>query len=128
MSVPAVVLLIVDPSGNLLEVPPLRAEPDSYVMWVIVNEHATDEFKVEVTNFKIKETMAAAMPIGSTHFRRVKAGDPPDTILEKTKRLISFGAGTGLPFTTYKYSVIVTDLTTGTGPVIVDPDLDIPPP
>jgi len=128
MSMPAVTLLIIDAAGNLVgPIAPMRAEPDTHVVWLLFSLHATDTFTVEVTDFKIKETGVAGLPVGGPHSRKLKPGEF-DTIAEKTKKKGSFGGGGPLPFTTYKYSVNVTNTTAGTATVTLDPDLDIPPP
>ena len=123
----SVVLIVVDAAGQLVPVQPVRAAPNSRVVFIVINEHATQDFKVEITDFKIKETRAPAQPLGArSHFRRVNTGEV-DVIKEKTGA--NFGSGAGqLPFTTYKYTVNVTDLTAGTPTVAHDPELDIPPP
>jgi hypothetical protein len=122
----AVVLVVVDASGVLVPVNPVRAQPDTKIVFVLLNEHATNDFKVEITDFKVKETSVPAQPLGAaSHFRKLKAGEV-DLIKEKTGA--NFGSGNGqLPFTTYKYTVNVTDLTAGTATVPNDPELDVPP-
>jgi hypothetical protein len=122
-----IVLVVIDGSGNLVPVLAARATPNTRVLFLMINEHATDDFKVEITDFKIKETMTPAQPLGAkSHFRTVKVGDF-DMVKEKTGS--NFGSNAGqLPFTTYKYTVNVTNLTAGTATVTHDPELDIPPP
>ena|SRR5437773_4262688 len=122
-----VVTLVVDAAGNLVPPDPARVPPNSTVVFVLINDHATDDFRVEFNNFKIKETMAAQQILHSAgHFRRLSPGEV-NCVKEKTKN--NFGSGVGmLPFTTYKYDVTVTNLTAGTAAVVLDPDFDIPPP
>lgn len=123
---PVVALVVVDPAGNLQPVAPIRVEPDTLVLWIFVNQHANDDFKVEIADFKIKSTMTPALPVGGTHFRKLKPGEV-DIVKEKVRPKGEFGDGK-LPYTTYKYTVNVTDLTSGAAMVPYDPDLDIPPP
>ena len=127
MATRRVISLIVDLHGNLIPPEDARVPPNSNVVFVLVNEHPTDDFKVEFNNFKIRETMAPQQILGSAgHFRRLSPGEV-NCVKEKTKA--NFGSGVGqLPFTTYKYDVTVTNLTSGGGPVTLDPDFDIPPP
>jgi hypothetical protein len=125
-----VAFLAVDQNGVLEPVPPIRAAPGTTVMFVMTNDHPTDDFKVEFKDFKRKETMAAALPIEgpASHFRTLSAGET-ETVKVKTKAAASFGSGVGLlPYTTYKYSVAITNQTAGTPTVLVDPDYDVPPP
>lgn len=124
----SVVFLTVDTTGRLETVQPIRAYPDSTVIFVMSNEHGTDDFKVEIKDFKRKETMSAALPLagGPSHYRNLTPGEIDDVKI-KTLPRGSFG-GAGLPFTTYKYTVEVTNLTAGTAPVPIDPELDVCPP
>lgn len=123
-----VVTLVVSDQGALETVAAGRAAPDSTLMIVISNEHATDDFKVTIKDFKRKETMAAALPLvgAPSHFRLVHPGEV-DFIRVKVLPAASFGAG-GLPYTTYKYTVEIANMTTGAPPVPIDPELDVCPP
>jgi hypothetical protein len=124
----SVVLIVVGDNGVLEPVIPVRAAPDANVWFVMSNEHATHDFKLEIRDFKQKETMTSALPIqgAASHFRRLSPGEV-DVVKVKTKDQTNFGAGNALPYTTYKYNVEVTDLTAGTAAVVVDPDYDVPP-
>ena len=125
----SLVLIVVDDTGELEPVQPVRATPHSTVMFVLSNEHTAHDFKVEVKDFKRKETMTAALPIqgAASHFRRLSPGEV-DFIKVSVQPQANFGSGAGLlPYTTYKYTVEVTDLTVGSAPVPTDPDFDVPP-
>ena len=125
----SVAVIVVDDTGKLEPVQAVRATPGSTVLFVMSNEHATHDFKVEFKDFKRKETAAAALPIqgAASHFRRLSPGEV-DTVKVKMRPTGDFGSGAGLlPYTTYKYTVEVTDLTAGTAAVPTDPDLDVPP-
>jgi hypothetical protein len=123
-----VITLIVDSTGDLIPPDDARVTPDTNVLFVLANEHAAHDFKLEFTNFRIKESGVPAQILGSPgHFRRLSPGELT-CLKEKTKPRGNFGSGAGLlPFTTYKYDVVVTDLTAGTAPVTLDPDFDVPP-
>ena len=124
----SLVLLTVDAAGVLEPVQPVRAEPGSTLLIIMSNEHATDDFKIEVKDFKRKETMTPALPLvgAASHYRRVNAGEI-DTVRVKTLPAANFGGGQ-LFYTTYKYTVVVTNLTAATAPVPIDPELDVCPP
>lgn len=120
----------VDSAGKLVDVDPIRASPGMTVLFVMSNEHATDTIKVEIKDFKRKETMTAANPFtsGGPHVRNLSPGEV-DSIKLTLHPKGKFGdpnAGL-LPYTTYKYSVVLTDTTAGTPAVVYDPDLDVPP-
>lgn len=123
-----VVLLEIDATGNLVDPLPGRAEPDSHVAFVVINNHA-DTFDVDIDppNIVLKQDRTKkANPFATAHrHKEVKSGEI-DVIKQKTRPLGDFGSA-ALPFTTYKYSVVVTNKTASTS-VTVDPDFDIPPP
>ncbi len=124
----SIVLLTVDATGALEPVQPGRAVPNASVVFLLSNEHPTDDFRVTVKDFKRKETMTAAMPLAgaASHARLLHAGEV-DWIVVKTLPTANFGGG-GLPYTTYKYSVELTNTTAGTPAVVIDPELDVCPP
>jgi hypothetical protein len=132
MGAAAIVLLRIDSTGTLVPPLPGRAEPDSAVGFVMANDHPTDDFKVEIDFDDIvakqdKGTKRNPFKKGGPRFHRLSPREI-DLIDQETRPLAQFGSGAGLlPFTTYKYSVTVTNVTSG-GTVIVDPDFDIPPP
>ena len=120
----------VDDNGKLEEVDAIRASPGMTILFVLSNEHANNTIKVEIKDFKRKETMAAANPFtsGATHVRNLSPGEV-DSIKLTLQPKGKFGdpnAGL-LPYTTYKYSVVLTDMTAATAAVVYDPDLDVPP-
>src|SRR6185295_6612045 len=104
--------IVVDSAGKLEEVDPIRAEPDSVVLFIMSNEHATHDMKVELKDFKRKETMTALTPIatGGSLARNLSPGEV-DSIKVKIHPKAKFGSNPGqLPYTTYKYTVEVTDV------------------
>lgn len=120
----------VDDTGKLEEVEPIRASPGTTILFVLSNEHANNTIKVEIKDFKRRETMTAANPIatGGPHTRNLSPGEV-DSIKMTLHPKAKFGdpnAGL-LPYTTYKYSVVLTDMTASTAAVVYDPDLDVPP-
>ena len=124
-----VVLLEIDPAGNLIDPLPGRAEPDSQVAFVVINNHGTDKFDVEIDlpNIVLKQDRTTkANPFATAHKHKIVVPGEIDVIKQKTRRAADFG-NAALPYTTYKYSVIVTNQTAGTS-VTIDPDFDIPPP
>ena len=116
--------------GTLEDVEPIRASPGTTVLFVLSNEHPTDDIKVEIADFKRRETMTAANPIatGGPHRRTLSPGEVESLklMLHPKARFGDPGAGL-LPYTTYKYSVLVTNATAGSATVTYDPDLDVPP-
>jgi hypothetical protein len=124
----SIALLTIDATGVLEFVQPVRATPDSTVLIVMSNEHAADDFRVVVRDFRRKETMTAALPLvgAASHSRLLHPGEV-DFVKVKTLPAANFGNG-GLPYTTYKYTVDVTNLSAGTPTVPVDPELDVCPP
>lgn len=120
--------IVVDSAGKLEDVDPIRAAPDSVVLFIMSNEHATNDMKVEIKDFKRKETMTPLSPIatGGSLTRNLSPGEV-DSIKVKLHPKGKFGSNSGqLPYTTYKYTVEVTDLTLAvTTPY--DPDIDVPP-
>ncbi len=120
--------IVVDSAGKLEDVDPIRASPDSVILFIMSNEHATNDMKVELKDFKRKETMALLNPIatGGSLTRNLSPGEV-DSIKVKLHTKTKFGSGPGqFPYTTYKYTVEVTDIQLAvTTPY--DPDIDIPP-
>ena len=57
--------IVVDSAGKLEDVDPIRAAPDSVVLFIMSNEHATNDMKVEIKDFKRKETMTPLSPIAT---------------------------------------------------------------
>ena len=134
MGAATLVLLRIDSAGALVPPAPGRAEPDSTVGFIMVNDHPTKSFKVEIdfdtiTTKQDKTTPRNPFKQGGPKFHKLSPGEI-DLVDTRTRLAGDFGAAT-LPFTTYKYSVEVTEVTT-TGPpvppVLYDPDFDIPPP
>jgi hypothetical protein len=120
--------IVVDSAGKLEDVDPVRAAPDSVVLFIMSNEHATSDMKVEIKDFKRKETMTTLNPIATAGSltRNLSPGEV-DSIKVKLHPKAKFGSTGGLlPYTTYKYTVEVTDLTLG-GMTPYDPDIDVPP-
>ena len=124
----SIALLTIDETGVLEFVQPVRATPDSTVLFVMSNEHATDDFRVAIRDFKRKENLNAALPLvgAASHSRLLHPGEV-DFVKVKTLPKASFG-NAGLPYTTYKYTVDVTNLSAGTPTVPIDPELDVCPP
>ncbi len=130
MAKAAVVLLVIDAAGKLVDPLPLRAEPSTHVGFVLVSDHATDKFdiKIDFDDIKIKHDPSVKknpfVKTGTLN-KQVKPGEI-DLIQQKMKDANDFVPNGSLPYTTYKYTVIVKNITTGTS-VDYDPDIDVPP-
>jgi hypothetical protein len=106
----------------------LHAEPSNRLTFVFHNLDNTD-WDVHILDIKEKEPKTAAMPlkdpIGPAHSVTAKKNDV--TIMRQRVEDV-FAKGSALPFTTYKYTLRLTDVGGGGANVDLDPDLDIAPP
>ena len=131
----SVVFVTLDKAGALEDLETVRASPGSAVIFVCANEHPADTFKVEIKDFKRKETMGVLTPIATVgpYTVNLSPGET-DIIRIKLHPKTKFGINPFplpnpplLPYTTYKFTVEVTNTSAGTAPVPTDPDLDVPP-
>ena len=130
MAKATVVLLIVDATGTLVDPLPARAEPESHLAFVLVNQHATDKFdlRIDFDDIVLKQdkvTKKNPFKTGGQIHRQLVAGEI-DLIKQKMRNVGDFG-GAGLPYTTYKYTVVLKNMTTGVTQPPYDPDIDVPP-
>jgi hypothetical protein len=121
----AVVFVTLDSNGILEPVEPVRATPGSAVVFVLGNE-SKQTYKVEIKDFVVKETKLPPSPISTAAAgKKTLSPGEVDVIKAILHPAAAFGAGKQCPYTTYKYTVEVTD---GAGAVTVyDPDIDVPP-
>ena len=130
MSQAAVVILLIDAAGNLVNPSPIRAEPGTHVGFVLVSDHATDKFdiKIDFDDIVLKHDKTKKdnpFVKSGTLNKQVKPGEI-DLIQQKMKDANAFVPLGSLPYTTYKYTVTVKNITTGTTKDY-DPDIDVPP-
>ena len=130
MASAAVVILLIDAAGNLVPPSPIRAEPGTHVGFVLVSDHATDKFdiKIDFDNIVLKhDKTKKENPFvkSGTLNKQVKPGEI-DLIQQKMKDANDFVPVGSLPYTTYKYTVVVKNLTTQVS-TPYDPDIDVPP-
>jgi len=131
MAASRVVVLTIDKTGTLVPPDPGRAEPGQPVAFVMMNDHASHDFRVEinfdnVTTKQDKTTKRNPFTKSGSRFHKLNPGEI-DFIDQQVRPKTDFGTAT-LPFTTYKYTVQVTDVTANTPTVDYDPDWDVPPP
>ena len=131
MAQAAVVILLIDAAGNLVNPAPIRAEPGTHVGFVLVSDHATDKFDIKIDFDDIvlkhdKTQKKNPFAKSGTLNKQVKPGEI-DLIQQKMKDKIDFVPTGSLPYTTYKYTVIVKNITTGVTQPPYDPDIDVPP-
>jgi hypothetical protein len=130
MAKATVVLLVIDEkTGTLVDPLPARAEPDSSFAFVLVNQH-TDKFDLKIDFDEIvlkqaKTTKANPFVNGGPSHRQLNKGEI-DLITQKIRPAIDFGSA-ALPYTTYKYTVILKNISTGVTLPSYDPDIDVPP-
>jgi hypothetical protein len=130
MAKAAVVILLIDAAGKLVDPLPLRAEPGTHVGFVLVSDHATDKFdiKIDFDDIVLKHDKTKKdnpfVKSGSLN-KQVKPGEI-DLIQQKMKDANDFVPNGLLPYTTYKYTVVVNNLTTHSS-TPYDPDIDVPP-
>ena len=130
MAKAAVVILLIDSAGTLVDPSPVRAEPSTHVGFVLVSDHATDKFDIKINfdDIVIKhDPMQKKNPFvkGGPLNKQVKPGEI-DLIQQKMKDAADFEPNGSLPYTTYKYAVVVRNITTGVTDTY-DPDIDVPP-
>ena len=130
MAKATVVLLIVDSGGTLVPPLPARAEPESHFAFVLVSQHATDKFDLKINFDDIvlkqdktlkKNPFKTSGPLS----RQLNPGEI-DLIKQKMRDPADFVPAGALPYTTYKYTVILKNMTSG-GTQTFDPDIDVPP-
>ena len=126
----AVVVLLIDAAGNLVDPAPIRAEPGTHVGFVLVSDHATDKFdiKIDFDDIVLKHDKTKKdnpFVKSGTLNKQVKPGEI-DLIQQKMKDANAFVPTGTLPYTTYKYTVTVKNITAG-GTKDYDPDIDVPP-
>jgi len=131
MGTPCVVELIIDPEGNLVPPQPGRAEPDTHFAFVLISQHLTDKFDLRINFDDIvlkhdKTKKRNPFRIGGPHNRQLVPGEI-DLIKQRMKPADDFVPAGELPYTTYKYTVVVKNLTTGVTQPPYDPDIDVPP-
>lgn len=125
----AAVLLVVGPDGKLVDPLPARAEPASHFAFVLINQSG-DKFDLKIDFDEIvqkQDHSKKGNPFtggGPTH-RQLNPGEI-DLIKQKVRIPGDFG-GAALPYTTYKYTVILKNITTGVTQAPYDPDIDVPP-
>ena len=122
--------LTIGEDGKLESVDPIRVLPATRVLFVASNEHDTRKFRIRITSIVRKDTGAASdIFVGSPGLTTDLDPGELDTFRVKLKAKSSFGGTTSLPFTTYKYTVILNEiLSSGLGPDDpYDPDIDVPP-
>jgi hypothetical protein len=124
-----IVVNVVIKNRRFLDVPEaVRGEPDNRVTFVLHNEDNTD-WDVHILSITEKETGLAAMPlvhpIGPGH--AVTAAHNDATLMRQRLQPM-FAKGTALPFTSYKFTLRLTDAGGGGVPVDLDPDMDVAPP
>lgn len=106
----------------------IRGEPGNRLTFVFHNEDNTD-WDVHILSIAEKETGLSAMPlvhpIGPGH--AVTANKKDATVLRQRIET-AFAKGSGLPFTSYKFTLRLTDKGGGGIPEDLDPDLDVAPP
>jgi hypothetical protein len=125
-TVKALSFVVVGEDGKLEDVDPVRATPGSAVVFVLGNE-SRDKYEVEITDFVLKESTVAAVPFRSgLPGSRVLDPGEVDVLRGVLHPKTRFGAGAPLPYTTFKFSIKVTNRTTGVV-TVHDPDLDVPP-
>lgn len=116
--------------GRKFQDPPevVRGEPGNRLTFVFHNEDNTD-WDVHILSIKEKESGAAAMPlvhpIGAAH--AVTAVKNDATFMKQRIEAV-FAKGSALPFTSYKFTLRLTDKGGGGTPEDLDPDLDVAPP
>jgi hypothetical protein len=130
MAKAAVVILEIDAAGNLVDPSPVRAEPETHVGFVLVSDHATDKFDIKINFDDIvlkhdKSQKKNPFVKGGPLNKQVKPGEI-DLIQQKIKDATDFEPIGSLPYTTYKYTVVVKNITTGITKDY-DPDIDVPP-
>jgi hypothetical protein len=130
MAKAAVVLLVIDSAGKLVDPAPVRAEPSTHVGFVLVSDHATDKFDIKINFDDIvlkhdKTQKKNPFVKGGPLNKQVKPGEI-DLIQQKIKDAADFVPNGSLPYTTYKYTVIVRNITTSVTDTY-DPDIDVPP-
>jgi len=130
MAQAAVVILLIDAAGNLVNPAPIRAEPGTHVGFVLVSDHATDKFDIKIDFDDIvlkhdKTKKENPFVKSGTLNKQVKPGEI-DLIQQKMKDANDFVPVGSLPYTTYKYTVTVKNITAG-GTHDYDPDIDVPP-
>jgi len=125
---PIVVNIVIKDRGFLDAPACVRGEPDNRVTFVFHNEDSTD-WDVHILSITEKETGLAAMPlvhpIGPGH---AVTAIHKDATLMRQRLQAAFAKGTALPFTTYKYTLRLTDAGGGGVAVDLDPDMDVAPP
>ena len=130
MAKAAVVILLIDAAGHLVDPSPIRAEPGTHVGFVLVSDHATDKFDIKINFDDIvlkhdKSQKKNPFVKGGPLNKQVKPGEI-DLIQQKMKDANDFVPIGSLPYTTYKYTVVVKNITTG-DTHDYDPDIDVPP-
>ena len=130
MAQAAVVILLIDAAGNLVNPVPIRAEPGTHVGFVLVSDHATDKFDIKIDFDDIvlkhdKTQKKNPFVKTGTLTKQVKPGEI-DLIQQKMKDANDFVPNGSLPYTTYKYTVTVKNITAGSTKDY-DPDSDVPP-
>jgi hypothetical protein len=110
-------MLIIDPDGRLVPPLPGRAEPDAHFAFVLISQHATDKFDVRINFDDIvikhdKHRKDNPFSHGGHTNRQLVPGEI-DIIKQKMKPASEFEPEGSLPYTTYKYTVVVKNLTTG---------------
>jgi hypothetical protein len=126
----AVVILLIDAAGKLVDPSPIRAEPGTHVGFVLVSDHATDKFdiKIDFDDIVLKHDKTKKdnpFVKSGTLNKQVKPGEI-DLIQQQMKDANDFVPIGSLPYTTYKYTVVVNNLTTHLS-TSYDPDIDVPP-
>jgi hypothetical protein len=123
---PVVVIAIVvlDEQGILEDVAPIRAAPDSTVVFVLVNG-SPDVHTVAMDGFKVKANDDQKSPLsGKIRSHKLDGGDVA-AFKAHLRPKADFDGGV-VPYTTYKYTITVTNEVTGKA-TPYDPDLDVPP-
>jgi hypothetical protein len=125
-TIKALSFVVVGEDGKLEDVEPVRATPGSAVVFVLGNE-TQDKYEVEITDFVLKETKAPAVPFRSgLPGSRVLDPGEVDVLRGVLHPKGQFGAGALFPYTTFKFSIKLTNRRTGVQ-TVYDPDLDVPP-
>ena len=106
----------------------IHCVPSNRLTFVFHNEDSTP-YDVHILKIVEKESGTAAMPvkdpIGPTKAVTVAKND---VAILRQRIEDTFVKGSALPFTTYKYTLRLTDVGGGGAPLDLDPDLDIAPP
>ena len=131
MAKAAVVILLIDSAGKLVDPAPFRAEPGTHVGFVLVSDHATDKFDIKIdfddVVLKHDKTQKKNPFVKNGYLnKQVKPGEI-DLIQQRVQDAVNFVPVGSLPYTTYKYTVIVRNITTGVTQPPYDPDIDVPP-